>query len=670
MLDTLDPGLSLLLNLRDFYASAGDYYETVFHTHVELITKDLNLAQIAAEPSSPRFLPLLELVLAMAVKCSNKQTYISRMWSLPAGAQEQLMVFIQAVLDKFDRPEGTLQDVVKAFKGDKRMLWADFETMKSELLRTTRKLENAIMEKNSLKASLNELESDLRNRSGSRSSTEIESFIRLEYENQLLAKNDQISDLQQELIKSEAKFFSEIRRLKDELDIQSERIQQLNSLESSLETYKKRLEEQAGLKRQIKELGNAKAELQEKLKKTDEIETHLGQLQRSAELLKEQLKLEKEKNANLHFRLSEMDTKLQIAENTAREYQERSVILEGKLKAQISEEYAGWEAGRSSGESASLQRDFVADYEEKIRRLMRENEAIREAVDSKALIDHYNSELDTVLLSKKKAEEQLSRALSHSELLEKTILDANSRFSALQIEFNQISAEKTNIEEKLQTALAEIAKNRAIQQDLIELKTQLARNEEILRAERGAKEDLKTQLLASQQMISALETQIIAMKSKIGHLEVKLKEKSDAEELLVKEIESFKSYQPEMTQLQGQNIKLIELERELTHLRGENSSLSLNLVDKDQELQSLSSDYQRIIGDLQRQMSELKGTQETQLVGLQTQLKSLASELFIVKSQQREMTEEWMREQRLVSMIIHSVGLEMCQERFRARVKA
>jgi len=68
------------------------------------------LAEIAAEPASARFLPLLELVIAMAVKCSNKQTYISRMWSLPAGAQEQLMVFIQAVLDKFDRPDGTVQE--------------------------------------------------------------------------------------------------------------------------------------------------------------------------------------------------------------------------------------------------------------------------------------------------------------------------------------------------------------------------------------------------------------------------------------------------------------------------------------------------------------------------------------------------------------------------------
>lgn len=626
------------------------------------------MAEIAAEPASARFLPLLELVIAMAVKCSNKQTYISRMWSLPAGAQEQLMVFIQAVLDKFDRPDGTVQEVIKAFKGDKRRLWADFETVKSELVRTTRKLENSTMEKNTLKASLNELESDLRKRSGSRSTTEIESFIRLEYENQLLAKNDQISDLQQELTKSETKSFSEIRRLKDELDVQAESLQQLTSLEASVEAYKKRLEDQASLKRQIKELTNARTELQEKMKRTEEVEVHLAQLQRSSELLKEQLKLEKEKNATLQYRISEMDVKLQVAENTAREYQERSAILEGKLKAQINAEYAGWEVGRNSTES--LQRDFIADYEDQIRRLVSENDALRASTDSKTLIEHYNSELDAVLLAKKKAEEQLAKALLRIDILEKSNSASNAQLSALQSDFNQISAEKSSLEERFQAISSEIAKNRGIQQDFTDLKAQFARNEETLRADKEAKEDLKTQLQGSQQMISALETQIIASKSKIGHLEVKLKEKSDAEQLLVREIESFKSYQPEMTQMQGQNIKLIELERELTRLRGENSSLSLNLSDKDQDFLSLSADYQREIVDLQRKSSELGKKQENSLNSLQSELKLLHSQLFIVKSQQREMTEEWMREQRLVSMIIHNVGLEMCQERFRARVKA
>lgn len=578
------------------------------------------------------------------------------------------MVFIQAVLDKFDRPEGTIQEVIKAFKGDKRMLLADFETVKNELVRTTRKLENSNIEKNSLKASLNELESDLRKRSGSRSTTEIESFIRLEYENQLLAKNDEIRDLQQELTKSETKSFSEIRRLKDELDVQSERLQQFSSLEASVETYKKRLEDQASLKRQVRELTSARSELQEKMRRTEEVEVHLAQLQRSSDLLKEQLKLEKEKQATLQYRLSETDLKLQVAENTAREYQERCAILEGKLKAQINADYAGWEAGRNSSES--LQKDFIADYEDQIRRLVSENDALRASTDSKALVEHYNSELDAALLGKKQAEEQLARALPRIELLEKTLSATNTQLSVLQSDFSQISAEKESLEERFQAISSENTRNRGIQQDLSALKTQFARYEEALKAEKQAKEDLKTQLQGSQQVITALETQILASKSKIGHLEVKLKEKGDAEQLLVREIESFKSYQPEMTQMQGQSIKLIELERELTRLRGENSSLSLNLDDKDQAFRSLSADYQREIATLQLKSSEMGKKQENALNSLQTELKLLHSQLFIVKSQQRELTEDWMKEQRLVSMIIHNVGLEMCQERFRARVKA
>ena len=78
------------------------------------------------------------------------------------------MVFIQTVLDKLDKAAVTVQEVVKAFKGDKRTLLADFETMKNEVIRASRKLETLTMEKTSLKASLSELESALRSRSGSR----------------------------------------------------------------------------------------------------------------------------------------------------------------------------------------------------------------------------------------------------------------------------------------------------------------------------------------------------------------------------------------------------------------------------------------------------------------------------------------------------------------------
>lgn len=657
MVDTLDPALMLLVNLRGFYTSTGEYYETVFHTQVELIARDLNLSEISSNPSSTNFLPLLELIIAMAVKCSSKETYISRMWSLPAGAQEQLMVFIQTVLEKFDKPDISMQEIIRAFKGDKRALLTDFEILKNELVRASRKLENLVLEKNSLKANLTEMETDLRQRSGSRSTSEIESFIRLEYETQLLAKNEQIADLKLELSKSESRYCSEIRRLKDELDVQSERLQQLSVLESSLDSYKKRLEDQHSLKRQIKELTLNQTELVEKLKKTEEFESHLAQLTRSAELLKEQLKLEKEKNANLHFILSETETKLQISENSTREYSERINILEGKLKERIKDEFNSWESGRSS--DISLQKDFISEYEEKVRRLISENEALKETKDSETLIKHYNSELDFAILERKKAEERILT-------LEKTVLALNEQIEA---EKNAKIAEKTHLEEIINENESEIMTFRGIQTELNEQKALNSKLEESLKSEKEVSLELKSQLQGTHQIIAALETQLYTMKSKISLLEVKLKEKSEAEQLLVKEIESFKSYQPEMTQLQGQSIKLIELERELTRLRGENASLGLVLEDKSQELKGKSDENRRVVVDLERKLSEEKERSEGKLQKLLGEVKSMAAELLVLRTQQSDMTTAWMKEQRLVAMVVHTIGLEMCQERFRARVK-
>lgn len=640
------------MNYRTLFHCIEDYYLDNFSTPIELICSELSLQDLAFAPSSAKLLPLMELVLAIAVQCKHKQAYISKMCILPEGAQSQLMVFIQRVLEKSNEASTDWDRAMRAVRREKRLLRLDFDTVKNELIAAYKRLEEASNEKSPSKAKPSEPQFDRPKRLSIRQAADLESIMKAEYEAQISSKSDQILELKRQIAKLEETSASEISRLREEKESSEE---QIASLQTVLDHLKRRISESAQLENDLIETKRALEESTQHVKRFEEMEKSLNQTLHSLGVTKDQLKAERDTVFRLQATLAEKDDLMRELSRTEMELREKNGILRNSSEALKKEmEALRRESGKTEENAGGNWRaDLGSEMEEKVQRLVDENAVLRACSGEALLVQHYSKELDCALLDKQRAEAGRKLLEKDKHALSLQLKEAELRIEAEKEKFDVVVREKEAI-------------GRVLAQRELEMKAEIAlltqKNVNLMK-EKQEIERINDELAAS-----CLEksTRIKSLQADISLLSSIITEKN--EKTTATETEMLLS-SPENAQSHLQKLKILELERGLSDKTRELATLTATLSDRDETIATLKDQQEewmrRFVEQTENSKGKIRTEYERKLEEAQKREQELTKGLAGLEDRNESLLAEWRREERLLAMVVQNLGAELCQHHWR-----
>lgn len=347
---------------------------------------------------------LLKLVLGLAVRCNDRQNYITQIMEMEENVQRNIMKALQDIENiggsGSARSSLNLQNDIKD----------DREQLAQKCHEKENQIAIMVVEKNSMQHEIQRLQILLEkfenpgviiDDEGASIGNPIQGSVRYNelrkqvdhLKNDLLLSETVKEDLkmksnqqEKEILQLQMKMdeltkaSSELSQIKDEVDILREASEKSKIYETQLATYKKKLEDYNDLKRQLKQYEDRAAEyLKQNLQYEDEAKRHSG-LKGQMELYKKELeelhsKLDSEmqKTVKAEFDLQVMQTKI------AGLQRERDNLLAQRdtLVEKVDELRCNQPGG--SDDSANISRELLGDnLAEKVVRLEAENKALRE----------------------------------------------------------------------------------------------------------------------------------------------------------------------------------------------------------------------------------------------------------------------------------------------------
>ena len=588
----------------------------------------------------------MELVLAIAVQCKHKQAYISKMCILPEGAQSQLMVFIQRVLEKSNEASMDWDRAIRAVRREKRLLRLDFDTVKNELIATYHRLEEAATEKSPTKAKPSDPQFERPKRLSIRQTADFESLMKAEYEAQISSKSDQISELKRQIAKLEETSAGEINRLKEENEGSEEQIANLQTL---LDHLKRRISDSAQLESDLTEAKRALEESAQLRKRFEEMEKGFNQTLHNLSVTKDQLKGERETVFRLQATLAEKDDLMRELSKTEMELREKNGILRANSEAVKKEMEI---LRRESGKREETV-DLGSEMEERMQRLVDENAVLRACSGEALLVQHYSKELDCALLDRQRAE-------AGRKHLEK---DKNALILQLKETERRLETEKGKCEAVGKDM--EVA-GKAFGQRELDLRAEIALlTNKILdiTQEKQEIERINDELAAT---CSEKSTRIKSLEADISLLSSIITEKN--EKTTASETEMLLS-SPENAQSHLQKLKILELERGLSDKTRELATLTATLSDRDETIATLKDQQEEWMRRFVKQAEESKGKIraefERKLAEAQKREEDLTKALAGLREKNESLLTEWRREERMLAMVVQNLGAELCQHHWR-----
>jgi chromosome segregation ATPase len=665
------------------------FYQDELDLSVEVVCSPVDLAAVSRNNSRPGLLCIIELVVGAVVQCGAKELYISRIMGLREAIQRELMVIIEKVIDKCehhnDREESKEnKKEYNKLRQEKNSLAQQVENLQKELVDMAKKLEETTIEREQLKSKNQDLENELTTKYSPRKvkGAQVDATLR-ELDEQLTQKEALIEELKTKNSEMKKQHEIEISFLKDELDVTHEKIIHLSKAESTLELYKKRLEDLNNLKKKLKEANEAKEALIEKLKSYEDENSDLTNLKQTIAFYKEQFDSEKERCIILTLSVDEKDKIIMSLKKQISDLDRTRKFNESKIKELLDENERlrfGMDI-REGEESFSLSMGFQADYEEKILKLERENKELKNRLGVDNILHELSEQLDAAHLSRKVAEDKLANESKEktSNVSKYQILNeeySNYKFESeqkirdLQNDVNILCTENSTLKQKLQEVEKEKNKLEYISTENEKLKAERDNNIHELRKLFKEKDELTHKLLENREEIHKLETLITQKEAflktaehEIQRLESKAKEAKDSEKIVLKEIEVLKNKQSEISENQGERIKMLELERDIMMLNGEVSSLKLSIREKDDLIAMLKEEKQRKETEFRETLynkeEALVTAHNEELNKLNNFLAQKDLEIGFLQKAKDELSGSVNKEMKLMSMVLHEVGLEI-----------
>lgn len=649
------------------------------------IVEHIEISAIARSADKVNLVFLLELVMGAIVNCPAKEAYISRILGLDERFQTELMVFIQKILNRIrnnrgneeESPEGRVD--VQQLRQENRSLNLQVEELQNSLDEIAQKQYEMITEKENFLKRISALEGELEKKMNKKFPGEMNIN---QLESQLAQKDNIIQELRVQNNELKKIHESEISNLRDEVDVAHEKILNMSKTEATLELYKKRLEDGNVLKKKIQDLEKDNKSLKDSLKQYDEDITELENLKTTMNFFKEQHTKEKERVAEVSFKLEERERELKETQKFRDDMNQKKSFYENKVK-ELQFELENLKYRQDSGrgdEEFSLQRNITSEYEEQIAKLEQENRKLRNNAGGEGIIKEINAQLDRVLIEKRNAEDKWNTErrenLDHKRELDglkREIAqfkeDSSNKIAELSSDLN-ISNENC---QKLQNKLAEVEKEKSqlehVQSDNEKLKKEKENDMQYLKSLYKEKDEIQQKVMESkdevfkmQYVIGQKETLLRSSELEKEKMENKLKEALESERIAISELKVLKN-KTDFADASVDKIKFLELERDIMKLNSEISNWKLNSREKDDQLLQVNQEKvrreQELTHLLEQREEELKMHFQEELEVVKKELAHKSSEIAFLNKNREEMTNSWNKEMKLMSIVVHEVGMDI-----------
>ena len=616
------------------------------------------------------------------VNSSAKEAYISRILALDENHQAELMVFIQRVLKRLEKKSGYEEESdpradLAILQKENRSLKHQIEELQYSLDEIAKTHSEVISERNSFQKQIKDLEAEMDKRP--KKSGEVSTTI---LENQLSQRDQTIQDLKSEIIELKKKHSNEMSALRDELDVASDKIMNLNKVEGTLEMYKKRVEDINVLKNKIKDLENANKDAKNELKMYKGDIEEVENLKQTLNYFKEQHTKEKEKVAELSYKLEEKERDFKDLQKQKDEVSQKKTFLENKIR-ELQYENESLKYRQDSGrgdEEFSLQRNMIQEYEEQITRLEQDNRKLRSQAGSESIINEINSQLDRVIIEKRGYEEKFNSEKRENLEIKRELdtlkkeynnfkEDSNSKISELTSEIN-MSSEHSH---KLKNRIEELEKQKAGLEQIATEHEKLKKEKENYLTEMKAlyreKDEISHRILEYNDEMSKLQMQINDRDYKYKALELekerqenKLKEMIENEKISAKKLSALEN-RTDSNDVSNDKFRQIELERDLMKANYDITNLKLELREKEDLLQVVKKEKEVKEKEMEAMVAK---TQEDMKVRYDEivdeknkELHQRMSQITVLEKNREDITNSWNKEMKLMSIIVHEVGMEI-----------
>ncbi len=381
---------------------------------------------------------MLQLILGVAINCSNREEHIQTIWQ--EMEQESQILVMQAIQELQEIPSQSLVTPTDDSQVRKMMEEVEVTTVEKEKL--AQKCHELEMELNLLKEEKTNLSAEfehLQAQIGGRSTSgaPVDSGIRykeLKNQNETLKQElenleAQKDEVQSKLEETESrleetdekvselqKLADQARSLKDEVDILRENSDKVGKYEGVIETYKKKLEEMADLRRQIKFLEDKNAEyidnnmeLEEKLGKVARPTTDLFRKQIAE--LNSRLTSETERADKCKFENDRLMEKLE-----ALTVEKDRIVAERDFLKESNEEMKFTQVGNVSPEfsqisdepDSGLLENIPPSVKARLIRLEKENQQLKKYKSSSSNVEAETTELQAMYQEMVKQNEEMS----------------------------------------------------------------------------------------------------------------------------------------------------------------------------------------------------------------------------------------------------------------------
>jgi len=484
-------------NLRKVLTGILDYYKDVIGLQMtEFPLPDVNRI---VDKNVEQVGRLLQLILGVAINCSNKEEYIQNIMGMEETVQQVIMQAIQEVLMmqstqslpnvEDDAQVKKLMDEMEQTKQQKEILAQKCHELEMRL--------NLLQEeKSNLSAEFENLQAQIVSRTGG---GPVETGIRykeLKKQNETIKEElesmetqrdefqAKVDELESRLEESEVreaelqKLASQSRGLKDELDILRDKSDKVEKYEAMIDTYKNKLGEMGDLKRQIKLLEDKNTEymqtnmdLEEELGKASHRKPHMEVYKKQVAELNLKLTSETERADKIEFENAKLLEKLEtLSVEKDRISAERIVLKETneelKLAAQVGQRSPEFSGQLTDEPDSGMLENIPPSIKERLLRLQRENKQLR-ARTAKQGQNHDSAVLQTMVEDMKEREEELSNKNREAN---KKIMELEARLEETRTLAANVVPKVPGSREELELKLAEAHKKNSSLQETLEKK--------------------------------------------------------------------------------------------------------------------------------------------------------------------------------------------------------
>jgi chromosome segregation ATPase len=604
----------------------------------------------------------IELVVGCILSYEHKERYISKILNLDIRVQSELMEFITKIIRKLNS-NTEIEETIHEVKQENRKLRLQLEDFHNTLQEISGINEELSNEKKDLLAQKKQLEDTIERYSHNRVPTEINlNFI----ETQINSKDSTIDELKAKFQALQHKYEKDTYQLQEELDFANEKILDYTKTKSDLELFKKKLEDLNLYKKKSLDLQTLNQRLSDDLKNAQKENSVNSSTQAQLKSYKDQLEELKKENSTLNNNLVEKEKCYKDLLKHKKEIEDAKIFFENQSK-DLTAEIAGLKRIRDKDdENFSLTKVFNQDFEDQAHKLRSANQKI---ASQNEIIEEINRELNKVHIEKFQAlnklihEKEMKNGLEHkihaAKLKKKQIFKKNEeKVAELTKKINDLNESNLKSQGKIQKLKKKLEVFKNCFEENKRLNDLKQTYEKEIKAIYEDKSKIYTKIDLQQEENQKIKTELILKTNHIEKLEnelVKTKEDLSKERSYRIQLQAdLKSYED--------NLPIEQVRIQELNSQTQISELKIKLKEKEETLQKLLNEKQAhefaVAESINLKISKVSAKHAEEKKSLEEMLQQRSLEVEDLKKYNFDLTCNWNREIKFLSMVINEAGME------------